>query len=343
MSYTVTLQPSGKTFTVDDGQNILDAALVAGITLPYGCRGGGCGSCRGKVLEGKVFYPGDLPKGISADDDKQGYALFCQGMTETDLVIEARESEELGDIPVRTLPCRVVQIDHLAHDVIRLKLKLPAAERLQFLAGQYLEILLKSGERRAFSMANAPHDDEFLELHIRHVDGGAFTDFVFESMQEKALLRFEGPHGQFYLREDSDRPMIFMAGGTGFAPIKGIIEHAIAEGCTRPIHLYWGARARSDVYLEDLAQSWADTHDFIEFIPVLSEPAAEDDWQGRTGFVHDAIMADFDDLSGFDIYAGGPPPMVYAGRDEFIKNGMDEDHYYSDAFEYGYQPAAEAD
>jgi len=238
------------------------------------------------------------------------------------------------EIEIKKMPCRVVQKEFLAHDVVALWLKLPTNERLQFLAGQYIDILLKDGRRRSFSIANAPHDDEFIELHIRHIDGGDFTGHVFDSMKTKAILRIEGPHGSFYLREDSDRPMIFMAGGTGFAPTKGIMEHAFAEKVANPMYLYWGARAKRDLYMNDLAASWAAKHDNLTFVPVLSEPTADDNWQGRTGFVHEAIVADFDDLSGVDIYACGPPAMVHAGKDAFAELGFDLEHYYSDAFEF---------
>lgn len=342
MVHSVLVQPSGHQFEVEDGERVLDAALRQGIALPYGCRNGRCGSCKGTVVRGEIHYDGALPGGITEAEAALGQALFCQALARTDLEIEVRENEDTGAIPIRTLPCRVHSIDMLAHDVVRMRLKLPDTERLQFLAGQYINLLLANGERRAFSLANAPHDDALLELHIRHIDGGLFTDRVFAGMKEKTLLRFEGPHGSFYLREKSDRPMIFMAGGTGFAPIKGIIEHALAEGVERPMHLYWGARARRDLYLHDLAQSWAERYPFVHYVPVLSEPMDSDHWQGRTGFVHEAIAADFDDLGAFDVYAGGPPVMVHAGKDVFVDKGMDLEHFYSDAFEYSYATESNA-
>lgn len=336
MSYTVNIQPSGHSFHVDEGEKVLDAALRQGISMPYGCRNGACGSCKGKLLTGSVNYPDGLPGGISEAEQAEGDALFCQCHAQSDLEIQVRESEETGDIPIRTLPCRVDRIDHLSHDVIRMYLKLPETERLQFLAGQYIEILLKDGERRAFSLANAPHDDAFLELQIRHVEGGQFTDYVFSKMKDKTLLRFEGPHGSFYLRENSDNPIIMVAGGTGFAPVKGMVEHAISEGITRDIHIYWGVRAYRDLYLPDLPASWAEKYPNITFTPVLSEPMDEDNWQGRTGFVHETVMEDYTDLSGFDIYAGGPPVMVKSIYEAFIDKGMSQDNFFSDAFEYAH-------
>jgi len=218
--------------------------------------------------------------------------------------------------------------------VMRVYLKLPETERLQFLAGQYIDVLMPDNKRRSFSLANAPHDDELLELHIRHIDGGRFTDKLFgHEIGEKSILRIEGPHGQFFLREDSERPIIFVAGGTGFAPIKGIIEHAFAEGVSREMYLYWGVRSRKDLYMLELVNKWVSEHGNFHFVPVLSDPLPDDAWDGRIGYVTDAIMADFDDLSKYDIYAGGAPAMVYAGRDAFVTKGMDQERYYSDAFE----------
>jgi CDP-4-dehydro-6-deoxyglucose reductase len=332
MAYTVNNRSSGRRFTVNAGETVLDAAIRQGISLSYGCRSGLCGSCQGKVLEGEVHYDGELPPGLNAEEQAEGMALFCSAIPTSDLVIDARELNVMNDIPVRRLPCKVVDMEQLAHDVMRIYLKLPENERLQFMAGQYIEIILKDDRRRAFSLANAPHDDRQLELHIRNVENGEFTDHVFKGMHVKDILRIEGPMGTFFLREESERPMIFMAGGTGFAPIKGIIEHAFVEGVDRPMYLYWGVRSIHDLYLGDLPQQWQQTHDNFHFIPVLSEP--DNHWQGRTGFVHEAIMEDFDNLGDFEIYAAGPPAMVNAGAEVFPPKGLSLQHYYSDAFEY---------
>lgn len=334
MAHTVLVLPGEHRFQVGAGESVLDAALRQAVALPYGCRNGSCGSCMGRVVEGRIDYPEGLPGAITPEQAEAGQALFCQAVPDSDLVIEAREASEDEDFPVRSLPTRVVAHEHLAHDVIRLYLKLPATERLRFRAGQYINILMKDGRRRAFSLANAPHEDARLELHIRHVPGGAFTDFVFEQLRDKAVLRIEGPLGGFFLREESTRPIVFMAGGTGFAPIKGIIEHALAAGIERPMHLYWGVRARRDLYLDGLAREWAQRHALVEYVPVLSEPAPEDAWEGRTGLVHTAIATDFLDLSGYEVYAGGPPQMVSAGREAFLSRGLPPEHYYADAFEF---------
>jgi len=334
MSYSVRIEPTNHVFQVEEGESVLDAALRQSVTLPYGCRGGGCGACKGQLLEGTISYPDGLPGGLSEDDHNKGYALFCQAEPNSDLVIKSKEVLATNEIQVKILPCRVYEKVQLNHDVILIKLLLPKTERLQFFAGQYINFLLKNGKHRSFSLANAQHDDEFIELHIRHVPDGKFTGEVFDEMKEKDMLRIEGPFGNFYLRENSDRPIILMAGGTGFAPVKGMIEHVLKVGLERPIHLYWGVRAKEDLYMDELAQSWTKQNPLIRYTPVLSDPKEEDNWTGRTGFVHAAIMEDYPDLSQYEIYGSGPPVMVYAGRDEFVKNNLDLDHYFSDAFEY---------
>ena len=334
MSYNIIVQPSGVTFEVEPEESILAAALRQGVDLPYGCRAGSCGSCKGQVVEGRIRYHPDVELGLSEEERLNGIALFCHAHAESDLRIEIHLVPGDNRQAIKKLPCRVVGKEFLSHDVVRLSLKTPPTESLTFRAGQYIDILLPDGERRSFSVANAPEDSTLIELHIRHVEGGGFTGYVFDELQEKAILRIEGLHGSFYLREDSARPVIFMAGGTGFAPVKGIIEHAIAQNITRPMHLYWGARAKRDLYMHTLAERWADELPHFSYIPVLSEPRAEDAWQGRTGYVHEAIMADFSDLSQYEIYAGGSPAMVNAGKVSFPKNGLSLAHYFSDAFEF---------
>ena len=334
MSYSVRIESSDHTFNVDKGESVLDAALRQSIALPYGCRGGGCGACKGQILQGNVTYPNGLPGGISEDDHNKGYALFCLAEPQSDLVIKSKEVKVADEIKVKILPCRVHEKVQLNHDVVLIKLLLPKTERLQFFAGQYINFLLKNGKHRSFSLANAPHDDDFIELHIRHVPDGAFTSEVFDEMKEKDMLRIEGPFGNFYLQEESERPIILMAGGTGFAPVKGMIEHAIKVGLERSIHLYWGVRAKEDLYMHELALSWTKQNPLIRYTPVLSQPDEADNWTGRTGYVHNAIMEDYPDLSQYEIYGSGPPVMVYAGKDEFVKNNLDLDYYHSDAFEY---------
>jgi CDP-4-dehydro-6-deoxyglucose reductase len=326
--HKVTVQPSGHAFEVQEGESVLTAALRQDIVLPYGCRNGACGSCKGRILEGRVDYGVYQKKALTDEDKAQGKALFCQARPLTDLVVEARTIGAAKDIPVRTLPCRVQKLERLADDVMGVHLKLPANERLQFLAGQYIEFLLKDGSRRSFSMGNAPHDDELIQLHVRHVPGGQFTDHVFGKMKERDILRFEGPLGTFFLREDSHKPIVLVASGTGFAPIKSVIEHALRRNIARSMVLYWGGRRPKDLYMDALARQWP-----IKYVPVVSEALPEDRWTGRTGFVHRAVMQDFPDLSAHQVYACGVPVMVDAARRDFTQQcRLPEDEFYADSF-----------
>ena len=287
----VKVQPSGHAFDVEEGESVLAAALRQDLVLPYGCRNGACGSCKGRIVEGRVDYGVYQKKALTEEEKAQGKALLCQARPLSDLVIEARTVGAARGIQVKTLPCRVQKMERLTQDVMALHLKLPANERLQFLAGQYIEFLLKDGARRSFSMANAPHDDELIQLHVRHVPGGQFTDHVFGKLKERDILRFEGPLGTFFLREDSVKPIVFVASGTGFAPIKSVIEDALRKAVARPMVLYWGGRRPKDLYMDALARQWP-----IKYVAVVSDALAEDHWSGRTGFVHRAVMADYPDL-----------------------------------------------
>ena len=330
MSFKVTITPSGHEFSADNGESLLEAAERHGIVLPYGCRNGLCGSCAGSLISGSVIYPADFQD--SLDGQPEEHCLPCQASAASDIVIRITEVESAQQVELRRVVCTVAKKERLAHDVMRVLLTPPDGERIQFLAGQYLDFILEDGRRRAFSIANPPHDDATIELHIRHVPGGEFTDFVFNQMQEGDDQQIEAPLGGFYLREDSLRPIIMMAGGTGFAPLKGMIEHAFHVDVKRPIHLFWGARASRDIYLPDLPAKWADEHDAFQFTPVLSEPDA--DWSGRTGWVHEAVLQDYPNMSMFELYMSGPPPMVFAGKHAFTSAGLLPDHMYSDVFEW---------
>lgn len=334
MAYKVTLQPSGHSFAAAEGQTLLQSALDAGLTIPYGCRNGACGACKSHLLAGEVDHGAVQEHVLPAADRAAGMVLTCCAKPLSDLTLEVREVGSQTDIPVKTMPCRVEKLVKVAEDVMIMTLKLPANERLQFLAGQYIEFLLKDGKRRAFSIANAPHDDDFIELHLRLIPGGTFTEFVFSAMREKDILRFEGPLGSFHLHEDSTRPMVLVAGGTGFAPIKGLVEHAIHSRITRPMAIYWGAKNRNELYLPDLPRRWAAEHAHISYVPVLSEPLAEDHWQGRTGFVHEAVLADFPDLSGHQAYVCGAPVMVEAALRDFTARGLPREEFFADIFSY---------
>lgn len=328
--YKVKLNPTGHEFDVEENETILDAAIRQNIGLPYGCRNGFCGSCVATLSAGEINYPEGRPAKL--DEEAEGACLTCQGVPATDLELTVHEMESPAEIEPRTMPCKVAQVDHLSHDVVRILLKLPEEQRLQFMAGQYLDFLLEDGRRRAFSIANAPHDDDFIELHIRHVEGGEFTDWVFNELKEKSVLRIEAPLGTFTLDESSERPMIFIAGGTGFAPIKGQIEHAFQADIKRPMKLYWGVRASRDLYLPELPVDWDRDHDNFSYIPVLSE--ADADWSGRAGWVHEAVMADNPDIADYDVYMAGPPVMIKAAREAFRAAGLADENMFYDSFEY---------
>lgn len=335
MSHQITLTPSQHQFHSENGETLLDSALREGVNLPYGCRNGACGACKGRVLSGSVDHGAFQEHALNEADRAAGMTLLCCAKPLTDVTVEVREVSASKGMSVKTLPCRVETLTRPAPDVAILTLKLPAGERLQFLAGQYIEILLKDGKRRAYSLANPPHDDAFLQLHIRHVPGGLFTDHVFKEMKEKAILRFEGPRGSFFLREDSDKPIILVASGTGFAPIKSIVEHALHNRHQRPMTLYWGARTPADLYMAELPRQWAAQNAHVQFVPVISEPQAGDGWTGRTGFVHQAVLDDCADLSAHQVYACGAPPMVAAAKETFTQQrGLPEDEFYSDAFTF---------
>jgi CDP-4-dehydro-6-deoxyglucose reductase, E3 len=334
MAHTVTLQPSGHTYVAPEDITLLQAALDAGLTLPYGCRNGACGACKAKVTAGMIDYGDTQEHALTAEDRDNGLALTCCARALSDVALEVHEVSSQNDIPVKTMPCRVQELLKVASDVMVMRLKLPTNERLQFLAGQYIEFLLPEGKRRAFSLANAPHEDDILELHVRMIPGGTFTEQVFSTMKVKDILRFEGPLGTFRLREESTKPMVMVAGGTGFAPIKALIEHAIHNHIKRPIALYWGAKNRAELYLPDLPQQWAAAHPHITYVPVLSEPSADDAWTGRTGLVHQAVLEDFADLAGHQAYVCGAPVMVEAAQRDFIARGLPPEEFFADIFSY---------
>ena len=333
MSYKIKIEPSGHSFEAEASEVILDAALRHGLSIPYGCRNGVCGACKGKIVEGVVAYDDGRPGALSPTEEAIGQTICCRAQARSDLVLEIHEVTSSQEVPIRKMPSRVVKMERLNEDVMRLFLKIPDNERMQFLAGQYIDILLSDGRRRSFSIANAPYDDQLLELHIRLVEDGAFTPRVFNEMKEKDILRIEGPFGNFTLNEESTRPIIFVAGGTGFAPVKGMMVHAIQSELKQPIYLYWGARAKQDLYLDSLPTAWREYSNFY-YIPVLSAPKPEDQWQGRTGFVHQAVLDDFSDLSGYELYVSGPPAMIDAMRPEAILKGLPKEQFHFDSFDF---------
>ncbi|UDG82120.1 CDP-6-deoxy-delta-3,4-glucoseen reductase [Candidatus Vallotia cooleyia] len=333
MAFSVTLRQSGKKFQVEADEPVLIAALRQSIRLPYGCKNGTCGLCKGRLIGGSTKQRAHSLSALSKNEEAQGMALFCCTTAQSDLEIDIHEITGIGDMPVKKLPCRVNALERVTHNVIVLKLQLPANERLQYLAGQYIQFILKNGARRSYSMANAPHHQGPLELHIRHIPGGSFTDHVFNAIQKRDILRFEGPFGMFFLREHSDKPIVLLASGTGFAPIKAIIEHARFTGATRPMTLYWGGNRRSDLYLLNMGEQWEREVPRFKFIPVLSAPNSDDNWCGRIGLVHRAVIEDLPDLSKYQVYACGASAMVEAAQHDFSTyHGLPAQEFYADLF-----------
>jgi CDP-4-dehydro-6-deoxyglucose reductase len=333
MTFQITVQPSGHQFACEADETVLAAAIRAGVGLPYGCKNGACGSCKGKVADGTIELKPHQQRALTEQEKLQGFTLFCCAVPGSDLVIEAREVTGSSEYPIRKMPTRVASVTRAAPDVVIITLQLPANEALAYRAGQYIEFMLKDGKRRAYSIANAPSLEKPLELHIRHLPGGLFTEHVFNTMKERDILRFEGPLGTFFLREESDKPIVLLASGTGFAPVKALVEHMIHLQSTRPVSLYWGGRRPHDLYMDALCREWAATLPNFRYVPVISDALAEDHWSGRTGFVHAAVLQDLPDLSGYQVYACGAPVMVDAARRDYVaQGGLPAEEFFADAF-----------
>lgn len=333
--FHVRLAGSGRGFEARGDESILAAALRQGIVLPYSCKNGTCASCKCQLVEGEIRYPLNPPQALELEDVHSGHALSCQAVANSDLVLDARELTQVADIVVRKLPARVEHMERFTDDIMALRLKLPRGVHLQFLAGQYIDILLPDGRRRAFSIASAPSQSDYIELHIRHVAGGDFTAQVFSDMKLRDILRLEGPLGTFFVRRASTRPKIMMGGGTGFAPLKAMIEELAAAGeitPDRPISLYWGGAQAHDLYAMALLDDWAKTQAGFAFTPVLTD--ADETWSGRRGFVHEAVLTDHPDLSAFDVYMSGPPAMIKAARGDFLAASLPEDRLFYDSFDF---------
>ncbi len=334
----VTLLPEGRTFSVRPSESILDAALNVGINLPHSCKGGSCSSCRAKILSGSIHYPFGQPLGITAEEVKQGYALLCEARPTSNVSVNIREVRLADDIRIRDLPCRIARKELLAPDVMALYLQLPAIEAFHYLPGQYLDIMLAGERRRSFSIASPPHDSRPLELHVRRAPGGEFTQRVFADIEERSLLRIEGPLGQFGYGygpgHDAKTPALLIGGGTGFAPLKSIIRHVLEKGLSRSLHLFWGARTLADLYQHDLVQQWTKVHPSLRYTPVLSDLEADDSWQGRRGLVHESVFDAYPDLSGVEIYTSGPPAQVEAIKSGALQRGLPPERLHFDSFEY---------
>jgi CDP-4-dehydro-6-deoxyglucose reductase len=332
-SFAISVQPSGIQFEAQPGESLLAAGIRQGIGLPYGCKDGACGSCKCKLVSGQVAQSNFQRKALSEDEEAQGFVLTCSAKALSDITLESRQVTPAGALPVKKMPTRVSSLTRKTHDVMVMQLQLPANDTFVYRAGQYVEFILRDGARRSYSMANAPSQGSGVDLHIRHMPGGRFTDLVFGSMKEKDILRIEGPMGSFFLREDSSKPMVFLASGTGFAPLKALLEHMQHCGITRPVTLYWGGRRPADLYMDDWVRAQCDAMPNLRYVPVVSDALPEDAWQGRTGFVHRAVLEDFPDLSGHQVYACGAPVVVDSAKRDFgALAGLPADEFFADAF-----------
>ena len=323
-------RPDNRIIALRAGETLLDAGLREGLAMPYECRNGGCGQCKATLVSGTVDFGAYQRDALPDAERAAGKLLPCTATALGDVELEYVPTAAPGGIQVRTWDATVQSLDKLAPDVMRVVLKVEG--KIGFYAGQYINVLLEDGAKRSFSFATAPHVNDAIELHIRRIPGGRFTGHVFESMRPGDRLRFEGPLGAFFLREDSDKPMIFVAGATGFAPVKSMLEYAFQRGMRREMRLYWGVRSVKDLYLGALPRQWASEHAHFKFVPVLSDPDPQDRWEGRTGLVHQAILEDFPDLAGYQVYACGSVAMVQAAHPAFRAHGLAQDDCFSDAF-----------
>jgi CDP-4-dehydro-6-deoxyglucose reductase len=331
--FEVRITPHGRVVRVKAEQSILDAALDAGLNLPHSCKSGHCSSCRARLLTGQIHYPQGTPLGLTAEEARAGQVLLCQARALSDLTVDVRLVAAVTEVEIKTLPCRIARMNPLAADVMQVFLRLPSVETLDFQPGQYLDVLLEDGGRRSFSIANPPHDAELLELHARYVPGGGFTERLFKELRPGALLRIEGPIGQFVYRAGS-APLILIAGGTGFAPLKSMLRHMLEQGVEREIHLYWGARRLADLYEEALVLRWARSFPHFHFQAVLSESADQEVGERQVGWVHETVLVRHPELARHDIYAAGPPALIEAIRATFPAAGARRDALFFDSFDY---------
>ena len=330
--FSITVQPSGRQFSAQSDETLLAAGIRQGVGLPYGCKDGACGSCKCKMLSGSVVHGAHQTKALSPEEESQGLVLTCCATATSDVVLESRQVSAEGALPIKKMPTRVTSLQKVSADVMLIQLQLPANDSFQYKAGQYIEFLLRDGARRSYSMANAPQGNS-VELHIRHMPGGKFTDHVFGSMKEKEILRIEGPHGSFYLREESDKAIVMVASGTGFAPIKALLEQMESAGSTRPVALYWGGRRPADLYMDGWVKEFQNRMPSLRYVPVVSDALDEDQWTGRVGFVHQAALEDFQDMREYQVYACGAPIVVESARRDFVAHaGLPPEEFYADAF-----------
>jgi CDP-4-dehydro-6-deoxyglucose reductase len=314
---------------------VLDAALAAGLNLPHSCKGGNCGACRARLLEGEVSYPNGAPLGLSGSEVAEGLILLCQVQARGDLTLETFEAGAPEEVRIKRLPARIERTERLSHDVMAVYLRLPAAEPFAFLPGQYLDVMLSKGRRRSFSIASPPHDSRLLELHVRRAPGGEFTEQLFSDEMRSPLLTIEGPLGHFIYREDAGPdppPMLLIGGGTGLAPLKSILRHVLDRGLRREMILYWGVREERDLYAHAQLQAMVGSAANLRYRPVLSQPSPA--WTGLTGFAHRAALGELAAVERYEVYASGPPAMIEAIRRDFPEHGVVPSRLYFDSFDY---------
>lgn len=341
MSYTIQIKDHDIAFSCEPDKPVLDGALAAGYDIPYSCRTGICGSCRARVVSGEV--KGGTGAGLTAEEQQEGDVLLCQARPCSDLAIAVREVRVIDKSAIKTVNAKVYRTTRAAPDVTILQLRFPAGTKVKFKAGQYLSVKARDGSYRHFSMANPPHQNDGVELHVRHVPGGRFSQYVANELAAGDTIELTVPYGDFFMREETDKPVILLASGTGFAPIKSIVEDAVKRKLSRSMVLYWGARRLEDLYKIDLPQKWAAQHPWFRFVPVLSEAGPADGWDGRTGFVHQAVIEDYSSLADHEVYACGAPAMINAARQDFIHaRALNHDAFYCDAFVPTAAPAPDA-
>jgi len=310
---------------------VLGAALRQHLNLPHSCKGGSCGTCRVRLLSGRIAYPHGRPAGISAAEEAAGHALICQARALEDLVIEIHEVRFVTDVEIKSLPSRIERMRRLAPDVMGVWLRLPAVESFTWQSGQYLDVMLPGERRRSFSLANPPHDSALLELHVRRAPGGAFSEQVFSTLREGSLLRIEGPLGQFVYRAGG-RPLLLVGGGTGYAPLKAMLRQVLEKDTGRDVTLFWGARTTADLYEDAWLRELGGRHANFRYVSVLSNQPAIGPHE--SGLVHEAVVRHATGLAESDIYAAGPPAMIDAVRAALPAQGADPERIYIDSFDY---------
>jgi len=332
VSFNIRIDGTEVIFKSEPGQSVLDAAEKHGLELPYSCRKGICGNCKGRVLAGQLRTGtggGSHESGINAADEH----LFCRAQAASDLLIAPRSWQRIDPSARKVLTATVFRNQRAASDVSMLHLRFPAGMRVKFKAGQYLQVVLPDGNRRSFSMANAPHESDSVQLHIRHMPNGGFTASTVPKLKPGDALRLEVPYGDFFLREDSERPLLFVAGGTGFAPIKSIIDHVIRRNIQRPMTLFWGVRNPGGLYAQDVVSRWLRQRPSLRYEPVISDPVELSAWSGRRGLVHEQVLECFQSVKDFDVYTSGAPVMVQAVRTTLQDlRDLPPNQFFSDSF-----------